>query len=1250
MDLLDDLDVGPMRSRTFKKNIDIRIDENTESADDSESNRSVPPVLSAFDVSNSSILNTPKDSVKVPSAPSVAGLFGSASSLLDKVKRRLNGEPKEDEAEDPTQKISDENGEDEMTQQIEQDNFNQESEAEEINNSQLGELPSQTQKIEESSNQTQIELPTQVIPESSIKQLEQSVSPSPSFKLGNLEEDMTQKFETSQDEDANEQVGDEHQKDDDENDDDGEDDDEDAIKAKHKRINKLFVESDAEEEIENESKVEESNATQSRLEKIEALVAKKRAERLLREQQERDKDQKELGDYKSLEDPVNDDEYDNEDGDVSVSTIKPDRKSKADYEKQLLEDQKEYLSEQLQHEEKVVKTFDKNSLFAAFGINNPLNPTSSPAKEKSSPITSPISGSPQKVKQEFGNNDVVLSESSDEEDDFQVTDFFNEDKVKKMKDKEQQKFVLKTPFNKENTSNNGDVIELDSDSEDDEEVVPSKVTRLEVKSKFSKQTLSKLKAQKKKAVSQAQLIRQLKEKSRLQLKKRTHANEESHKLALEEVATEQEAVDKLLDRYIAAANRTREKEQEIERLRKKAEENGEEFDEEEYSDEDDFDAVPDSDGAEDDDEDEDDDAEENNEEDDDEEEEIAPIHRKLRVKGLVSDDDDDEAEESEASRDELKSKLEQDKSELNINLGSFGGNFSQKLEGLNFGGTQKLNNMLGITMTQAFETESPKVNGGSKTVNIFDQLRNNGNQIIGEESFVESSLKEKSFTYSFNSQKQEINFDEPSTQFSEIEPPTQAFSTQKDSIATLADSIPRDSFEATAKDPTQEDNDADEDEDEDDVKPAKRRLFKKPQKKLVNHSDEDDEDDEETEEQMMERRRQVELMRKKIRQRDLEAKRKKQEMKRKGLDKIMENEAEESEDEWQGIGGIDGERSDEENSEDEKMLDDYSKLKLNESQIAQLIANENLQNDEKMLHKILNDVNNGGFRKRGARNGVELEFSDEEDQVLQNYNRIRNERMRAKILEDGNLAKLSKDAKSKAFFESIAEDSQNAANDVFGNVTDNDNEGSDDEEKEDDPFNDKPEITKADFQDPSTAAPAKKRKMKLTEAYVQKTLSFLRDEEQDEVERNSIIAAHQHGFIDDDDDFTEDMSTLKQRSIIKLPETTPQRKSTVDLTNDSDQSPEKFFKMPSKIMKSFQSNSNDSFKNSNEVTVSTAYKAATSSKASIMSFGKNNSSTKVPTKVTQAKSQDTRVLKVRRVERTMKKRNRLKGLDLGNFE
>ena len=115
MDLLDDLDVGPMRSRTFKKNIDIRIDENTESADDSESNRSVPPVLSAFDVSNSSILNTPKDSVKAPSAPSVAGLFGSASSLLDKVKRRLNGEPKEDEAEDPTQKISDENGEDEMT-------------------------------------------------------------------------------------------------------------------------------------------------------------------------------------------------------------------------------------------------------------------------------------------------------------------------------------------------------------------------------------------------------------------------------------------------------------------------------------------------------------------------------------------------------------------------------------------------------------------------------------------------------------------------------------------------------------------------------------------------------------------------------------------------------------------------------------------------------------------------------------------------------------------------------------------------------------------------------------------------------------------------------------------------------------------------------------------------------------------------------------------------------------------------------
>lgn len=1271
MDLLDDLDIGPIKATTFRKTIDIRIDDESEDEDANVSDKSEsspPPALTAIDVSKSSILN------QNPSVPSVAGLFGSVGSLLDKVKRRLNGEDVSKDEDASTQGIGMEE-ETHDTQEIANESTDENigiAASEEIDIGNLDKKAStQLQTIEAPYESTQLVSSTQVVSEEAHKPSSMETT---SYELdattqkvdilqgtleSNSDRDSTQKLSVLFDSEADE--------------DDFEDPDDEVVKPTTRKSNKLFMDSDSENEErdgEGEKELspiasndgEQNSSTQTRLEKIQALVDKKRAERLLRAQQERDKEQKDLEDYKTLNKPVTDEDNEEQEGDVSVSTVNPVKtKTKLEEEMELLEEQTEEISEQLQHEEKVVKKFDKNSLLAAFGIeNSPESKSkSSPTKDHSSPITSPFPDSPQHMEDERdgkSRKDIVLSDSSSEEDNFQVSHKENGKKLQgKDKEHEQPNFVLKTPFNTnaENHNDNAEMIELGSESESDEGTAPSKVTRLEVKSKFSRQTISKAKAQKKKVLSRSQLLCHLKERARNQLKKQKETNEETHKAAVEEVATEQEAVDKLLDRYIAAANRTREKEQEIERRRKLAEEAGEEYDDAAYSDESDYDGeVPDSDL----DEEADDvnnlaDSEQSDadNEGDDEDEEQVVSHRHRR-KAVMSDDEDDEADyvdvdvdhaagefiaptEGELKEQEaLKSKLEKDQSEVSINLGSFGGNF-----------TQKMNDMLGISMTQAFESESPKVGQSSKIVNVFDQLRNNNNKVIGEESFVESSLKDKSFSYSINSQRGVINFDEASTQLSEIEPPTQVFSTQKDSVATLHDSAPQDELEATVKDDTQ-------DVDDDDlVVPAKRRLFRKPVKNLEDVSEEDEEDEEETEEQAAERVRLAKELRERTRAYELEQKRKKLEMKRKGIDKIMENEAEESEDEWQGIGGYDGERSDEENSEDEKMLDDFSKVKLNKAELDKLIAKDSLKKDEEMLHKILNDVNNGGFRKRGARNGVELEFSDEEDAYLQQYNRIRNQRMREKMMENGNLAKLSKDERAKAFFETITEESQTATNEIFGGVvgTDNDDD-SDSENKEDDPFNEKAEITKDDFKDPSTAS--KKRKFKITEAYVQKTLSFLQDDENLEIEQNAKAAAYQHGFLDDDDDFTEDLSTLKQRSIIKLPDTTPRKKSTIDLTNDSDQSPEKFFKMPSKIMKSFQSNSNDSFKNSNEVTVSTAYKAATSSKASIMSFGKNNSAgSKVPTKASQ-KTHDTRVLKVRRVEKSLKKGNRLKGLDLGNFE
>ncbi|CCH43781.1 Mediator of replication checkpoint protein 1 [Wickerhamomyces ciferrii] len=1302
MDLLDDLELSPVKSKTFKKNIDLKVDNDVENSDE-ESNElpTSTPVLN--DISN----NKPDTEASKPKGvPSIANLFGSSVSLLDRVKKRLNGEKLDEpvpESEKPTQEIqtqlidkTQETTTSNTTSEENQSTQEIEPPTQQINNSHIQES---TQVIPTSESQNQDSIlstskmdQTQNVDDIPSSQITKSSTKSPSYEIS--KDDINDVFAEEQDTQVvlNQQtapVNDQHDDDEDDedeirqptrsipnmfSDDDEEEEDLHTKTQEKKKNNSLFMDSESEDDEDNKLNVKEEahkeedlDPTQARLKKIEQLAAKKRAERLLREQQEREKDQNDLTTYKQLSDPVKG-EYDDDDeneGDVSVSTIKPKRtKTKKELEEEEQERRRQARSEQLQHEEKVVKKFDKNSLLAAFGMgdNVPSDNMSSPQKHQSSPATSPLqeeeNGKGPIVKTEKSGN-VELSDESDDDDDFQVTDFFNEDKMKKMEEKEKPKFVLQTPFNFNKQAT--EVIELDSDSDSDIEEATSKVTRLEVKSKFSKQTMGK-QAQKKKQVSRNQLIAHLREKARNQLKKDKTDFEEANKEIIAEVAQEQDAVDKLLDKFMAAADRQKEKEKMIKEQRKRAKEAGVEFNDNAYDDESDYAEVPDSDFDQSMDENEsegDEDAgDEEGSDEDNEADEEQKDNNEEEEEADGGDDKDREATEAEIKQ-HLLAKKQNDSAEATINWGDDSQDFGD-LEGLNGGATQKLK-MLGMGLTQAFETESPKIDG--KTVNIFDQIRNKNNHVIGEEdSFVESSLKDKSFSYSINSQKpRELNFDEPATQLSEIMPPTQAISTQKDSIGTLHDSAPQDSFQATVKDDYGDFADAEDDEDDEDELPVKRHRIKRVVKDDTKESDvedekeqdafneeEEDDDDEEEEETEEERRKRADAIRAEIRRREKEQEDRRLEMKKQGLDKIMENEAEESEDEWQGIGGIDGEKFDEENSEDEKMLDDYSKVNLNKEELDKFIAEQENIKDKKLLTKVLKDVDEHFKSKKGDRS-LDIEVDGDDDEVIQRYNRLRNEKMRQRLLENMEVAKLSKDAKAKAFFQSIAEDSQNPINEIFGgNETDSDAQ-SDLDNEEDDPFVEKQEITKDQMQDPDNA-PKKKKTIKITEAYVQKTLSFLNDDEDDKIEQNAAFAAHQHGFLDDDDDFGDDLHSLKQKSIIRMPETTPQRKSTIDLTNEEDQSPTQFFKMPSKIMKSFQSNSNDSFKNKNEVTVSTAYKAATSSKASIMSFGKTkNTETKQPSKRV-SQSQDTRVLKARKIERTLKKGNKLKKLNTEAFE
>jgi hypothetical protein len=199
---------------------------------------------------------------------------------------------------------------------------------------------------------------------------------------------------------------------------------------------------------------------------------------------------------------------------------------------------------------------------------------------------------------------------------------------------------------------------------------------------------------------------------------------------------------------------------------------------------------------------------------------------------------------------------------------------------------------------------------------------------------------------------------------------------------------------------------------------------------------------------------------------------------------------------------------------------------------------------------------------------------------------------------------LAKDKKSKAFFDSITEESFDSKKEIFGE----EESESENESGDDNPF----EVKATKFKDPSTI----KKQKKVTLAFVQKTLSFISNPDDDQ------LGSHRRDSFGDDDSFTEDLHTLKQNSIIKIAEKTPERrnKSTVDLTVENEFSPTNLFKIPSLTSKkSFQ---NFEKENLNEVTVSTTAKTTSSSRASIMSFGK---------RTLNSKNREQRVLKVRKI-------------------
>lgn len=424
--------------------------------------------------------------------------------------------------------------------------------------------------------------------------------------------------------------------------------------------------------------------------------------------------------------------------------------------------------------------------------------------------------------------------------------------------------------------------------------------------------------------------------------------------------------------------------------------------------------------------------------------------------------------------------------------------------------------------------------------------------------------------------------------------------TQED-LATQADSI-----DLSTKNELGESTQIDVDSDEDlpSALSRGRRFISKNALESVQELEDEDEVDEEDEKAKQELlKEKLALFEAKIRRKELKARRLRKEMERKGIKNMVEGEAEESDDEWKGIGGADEDGSDHANSEDERMIDNDFNIDLNDEEVRKKFMEQYQIKDRKELEKLIDDIKNHKLTKRARASGFDVELSDEEDELLMAYRRQKLQEQKQRLLANQKLMKLALNEKSRAFFESIQDDIVSIALD---------------EQSEGDLSESESEKNQSQSTEPDTAEAAPKKVIRIGEAFVQRQLSFLSRTEHDDYNEIQRLSNRQHGMSDDE---VDDLATLKSRSLSNLytRSTTPELvrenakrgPETVETDDDEDEDCfSRVFKKPSIVgsFRSFQEKQGVqvSSKSFSGVTVSKQYKVASGSKASITYLSKTS--------------------------------------------
>lgn len=143
---------------------------------------------------------------------------------------------------------------------------------------------------------------------------------------------------------------------------------------------------------------------------------------------------------------------------------------------------------------------------------------------------------------------------------------------------------------------------------------------------------------------------------------------------------------------------------------------------------------------------------------------------------------------------------------------------------------------------------------------------------------------------------------------------------------------------------------------------------------------------------------------------------------------MVDEQAEESEDEYAGLGGASEDEDAGSGDEDDKQMIDESDVKVDERKLAALYAEKARAQDEAQTSKLYKDLMSGALRRKRGANAFELD-SDEDDQLAERRRRRQREeaRKRKLLLQDESLGKLGANDKKEAFLRAI-EDRDEADN------------------------------------------------------------------------------------------------------------------------------------------------------------------------------------------------------------------------------